>query len=430
MSPGTASRRAPRIARRARAARATSVPSDAVTRCEATRVVPAAVKTDILFVIDDSGSMDEEQANLRDNLAAFIDALVAAPIANEFQIGVTTTSVEELRGDRDDRAGLHARRSRPLQAVPGRRARRDPARRAPGVGRTRGTSSGTTRRVRQGPRILSATSPTLVEDFEANVRVGTDGTGKEQPFRAARLALSDRIADGTNAGFLRPGARLAIVVRLRRGRLLRHRASRSPAATRSVTTSQFKDASLDPMDDFVDFLRGPIDGELRDVGGRVDRRHGRGDRRAVLPRRCANTGVRARRFDGADQVRARSRRRSGPLAPGSAPSATPASGASSRTSPACSSRSRCRSTARPPTGACSPSGRSRRRGDHPLHRRARRVRRRRPRPASSTRRPAQGARRRSPSRTPAGSSRATGSQRPGDLRGLSSASAAPDVTTP
>ena len=73
-----------------------SVPSDAVTRCEATRVVPAAVKTDILFVIDDSGSMDEEQANLRDNLSAFIDALVAAPIANEFQIGVTSTSVEEF----------------------------------------------------------------------------------------------------------------------------------------------------------------------------------------------------------------------------------------------------------------------------------------------------------------------------------------------
>jgi hypothetical protein len=66
-----------------------------VTRCEATRVVPAAVKTDVLFVIDDSGSMDEEQANLRDNLAAFIDALVAAPIANEFQIGITSTSVEE-----------------------------------------------------------------------------------------------------------------------------------------------------------------------------------------------------------------------------------------------------------------------------------------------------------------------------------------------
>ena len=70
------------------------MPSEAVTRCDATSVVPAAVKTDILFVIDDSISMGEEQANLRDNLAAFIDALAAAPIANEFQIGITTTSVE------------------------------------------------------------------------------------------------------------------------------------------------------------------------------------------------------------------------------------------------------------------------------------------------------------------------------------------------
>ena len=48
-------------------------------------------------------------------------------------------------------------------------------------------------------------------DFKANVRVGVDGALKEQPFEAARLALSDRIADGANAGFLRDGARLALV---------------------------------------------------------------------------------------------------------------------------------------------------------------------------------------------------------------------------
>ena len=124
-----------------------SVPSDAVTRCEATRVVPAAVKTDILFVIDDSGSMDEEQANLRDNLSAFIDALVAAPIANEFQIGVTTTSVEELRR-RPRRPG---RRTRPVPPATSRTrtARSSRSARPRRAWRTRATSSGRRRRVRR-----------------------------------------------------------------------------------------------------------------------------------------------------------------------------------------------------------------------------------------------------------------------------------------
>ncbi len=69
------------------------VPGDALENCSASQVVPGAVATDILFVIDDSGSMSEEQATLQAGLSAFITALDASPIANDFQIGVTTTSV-------------------------------------------------------------------------------------------------------------------------------------------------------------------------------------------------------------------------------------------------------------------------------------------------------------------------------------------------
>src|SRR5205823_11080547 len=75
-----------------------TVPGDALTSCQATVVLPAAVSTDILFVIDDSGSMSEEQANLAANLGAFIDTLAASPVQNEFRIAVTNTSVDNFTG--------------------------------------------------------------------------------------------------------------------------------------------------------------------------------------------------------------------------------------------------------------------------------------------------------------------------------------------
>src|SRR5438105_4286858 len=73
-----------------------TAPANALTSCQSTDVLPTAVSTDILFVIDDSGSMSEEQANLAANLDAFIDTLVASPVRNDFRIGVTNSSVEEF----------------------------------------------------------------------------------------------------------------------------------------------------------------------------------------------------------------------------------------------------------------------------------------------------------------------------------------------
>ncbi len=235
-----------------------SVPSDAVTRCEATRVVPAAVQTDILFVIDDSGSMDEEQANLRDNLEAFINALAAAPIANEFQIGVTSTSVEEYSGAQAYADGPARWKPYPDGALIAIRQT------ALGVGNPGDVIWSAPPAGFGGPRILSASSPTLVDDFKANVRVGTYGSGKEQPFRAARLALSDRIADGSNAGFLRPGARLAVVFVGDEDDCTDTAAPFASSDTQCHDAA-FKDASLDAVDGFADFLRGSLDGELRDV---------------------------------------------------------------------------------------------------------------------------------------------------------------------
>jgi hypothetical protein len=147
-----------------------TVPDDAVESCEASQVVPGAVRTDILFVVDDSGSMSEEQATLQAGLGAFIQTLASSPVANDFQIGVTTSSVADFDGTARAPAGTLV---------------------APGV--------------------MTASDPNLVTTFQAAVAVGTAGSGREQPFEAARLAISKSAAGGPNEGFLRPGARLAVI---------------------------------------------------------------------------------------------------------------------------------------------------------------------------------------------------------------------------
>ncbi len=238
-----------------------TVPSDAVESCEATHVLPAAVATDILFVIDDSGSMDAEQANLAANLGAFIDALVASPVANDFQIGVTTSSV----------TAFDARTTYPTNPAPA--GTPFPAGTLVAIQQD-GTGNGIPGAFLWSPtagwggnRILPKSSPTLAQDFKANVRVGLAGSGKEQPFRAARLALEKSAPGDVNAGFLRDGARLAVI-------FVTDEDDCSDTVAPNATTNGechddgVKNASppvLDPVDDFAGFLLGPVGGQTRDV---------------------------------------------------------------------------------------------------------------------------------------------------------------------
>jgi hypothetical protein len=244
-----------------------TVPADAVERCNVSQVFAGRVKTDILFVIDDSGSMSEEQANLSANLGAFIDQLAAAPIQDDYQIGVTTTDVDEYGGSTAFTTGPSGGVPYPRGAIvavvqngagvgtPG-----DLVYDAAAYAATNGWG---------GQRFLARGSPTLVQDFKANVLVGTAGAGKEQPFRAARLALTDRIQDGTNAGFLRPGARLAVVFISDEDDCSdtppRDISTNSGAGNAECHTLDVKQTLLDPVADFAAFLQGPIEGEARDT---------------------------------------------------------------------------------------------------------------------------------------------------------------------
>jgi len=136
---------------------------------------------DVLFVIDNSPSMREEQQNLSDNFDGFVESLRQFQDGGvDFRIGVTTTafptSVSEL--------------------VVG----------APSA------SGALLKTADMTAPWLSASDPDLSHQFHALATLGTNGAWDEQPLEAARAALIDRVADGQNAGFLRPEALLALVV--------------------------------------------------------------------------------------------------------------------------------------------------------------------------------------------------------------------------
>ncbi len=178
-----------------------SPPSSAITQCSGVGL--ASARTDILFVVDDSASMDTSQTNLQTSFTSFINTLASSPAKNDFQIGITTTSIDEptwlngvvggtvLMNDTFMRGGPNSGAPYPKGAL---------------------VALDDTGRYVSSPRVLRGDSTTLIADFQRNVKVGVLGSGKEQGLRAAILALTDRIADGTNTGFLRQGARLAVIV--------------------------------------------------------------------------------------------------------------------------------------------------------------------------------------------------------------------------
>lgn len=138
-------------------------------------------KMDILFVIDNSGSMSQEQDNLVTNFPRFIEVLDSFRNGGlQYRLGVTTTAIGgdfEFLGlaSSDAPGGLL---STPDMADPW----------------------------------LDRGTPNLADIFSDLATVGTTGSAIEQPLRAAKYALVDRVEDGTNAGFLRPDALLALVV--------------------------------------------------------------------------------------------------------------------------------------------------------------------------------------------------------------------------
>ena len=134
-------------------------------------------KVDILFVIDHTGSMGQEQTALASNFQAFIQFAQAQAL--DYQLGVTTT-------DTDDEAGrlVHSDGTDSFGAPVANRI------------------------------VTPQTTPTPEAVFANNVSArGLTGGGAadEAGFEAAYLALSNPLIFGHNAGFLRQDAVLSII---------------------------------------------------------------------------------------------------------------------------------------------------------------------------------------------------------------------------
>jgi hypothetical protein len=122
---------------------------------------------DVLWVVDNSISMSEEQGLVAAGFESFIAALSYEGGALDLHIGVVTTDVDDTNLDR---------------------------------GKLLGT-----------PAWLTGTEANFAPEFRSRVRVGTSGSDFEQGLGAAWLALDTENNGGLNDGFLREDANLALV---------------------------------------------------------------------------------------------------------------------------------------------------------------------------------------------------------------------------
>ena len=149
------------------------------------------VKVDVLFVVDNSGSMMEEQQSLGQNFSAFLSAANQAAV--DYHIGVTTTGLDPSPGGWSEcPGGAQGGENGRLFPVEGSR-----------------------------PRIITPATPNAASVFASNTRVGVCHWN-EQGLDAAWRALSDpllyqqddprtALANDGNGGFLREDAKLAII---------------------------------------------------------------------------------------------------------------------------------------------------------------------------------------------------------------------------
>jgi len=140
---------------------------------------------DILFVIDDSDSMKEEQDNLIANFPKFIEVLEAyktsADTQLEYRVGVTTTGVVRKYTQQSSTGfGMPQKTDGPDGALQGQ------------------SKCGLDEPWIDGP------GPDVADDFSCIANVGIEGEVHEMPFAAMQLALGTKSeSGGPNEGFYR-----------------------------------------------------------------------------------------------------------------------------------------------------------------------------------------------------------------------------------
>lgn len=121
-------------------------------------------KVDVLWVVDNSQSMFDEQTEVADKFPQFISGIEKTGL--DFHIGVINTDMASGDG--------------------------------------RGQLIGE-------PSFLTPDTPDYAALFAERVKVGIDGSDREKGIDAAYTALTEPLRSGANAGFLRAGATLSII---------------------------------------------------------------------------------------------------------------------------------------------------------------------------------------------------------------------------
>ena len=121
---------------------------------------------DILWVVDNSGSVNDERARLAAQFAGFVRVLLAAGV--DFHVGVTSTDLSATTGDQ---------------------------------GRLRGPTP-----------FIDRNTPDPRANFAAAVDFPMSNVSLEEGLRAMELALSPPNTQGPNRGFLRDSAALGVIV--------------------------------------------------------------------------------------------------------------------------------------------------------------------------------------------------------------------------
>jgi hypothetical protein len=147
-------------------------------------------KMDIVFVVDNSGSMAEEQSNLASNFPMFATLLQNYQVDGQpidFRIAVTTTG-------RTIDYNLEV----------------------PGFGtlpqHEDGQNGAFQNNCNNPKRWLEPSDPNMGSTLACRANVGTGGPSVEMPMLMSKWSLADRVQDNTNAGFLRSDALLAVVM--------------------------------------------------------------------------------------------------------------------------------------------------------------------------------------------------------------------------
>lgn len=133
---------------------------------------------DILWVVDNSGSMQPYQDNLTANFNSFISSFVGK--GYDFKIAVTGT--DAFRGD-STLSGYNSNNANLARFRDGYFSN-------------------------SGIFVILPTTPNINNVFLTNARLGVNGTGDERAFSSFRTSLNSNL----NAGFLRPNSFLAIII--------------------------------------------------------------------------------------------------------------------------------------------------------------------------------------------------------------------------